>query len=76
MKKTKTPLRRCLFYKKILKYLKKRLTYFAKYDIILLLKGGEEMANNKKKSNKDFLISALIDFTIGLLLLIIDKIIQ
>lgn len=33
------------------------------------------MASKKKKSNKDFLISALIDFTIGLLLLIIDKII-
>ncbi len=34
------------------------------------------MASNKKKPNKEFLISALIDFTIGLLLLVIDKIIE
>lgn len=31
---------------------------------------------DKKKSNKEILISALLDFVIGLLLLIIDKIID
>ena len=34
------------------------------------------MASNKKKPNKEIFISALIDFIIGLLLLIIDKIIE
>lgn len=56
---------------------KKRLTYTYDYVIIYtyLRKGGNKMAD-KKKSNKEILISALLDFVIGLLLLIIDKIID
>ncbi len=34
------------------------------------------MASNKKKPNKEILISALIDFIVGLLLLIINKLIE
>ena len=62
-------------FKNFLKNCKKNLTYVYKYDIIYT--GGEEVARqNKKKPINEKLENALIDFLIGLLLLIIDKIIK
>ena len=56
------------------KIFKKRLT-FGRPNVIIY-SGGEGMAKKKRKPISDKLENALIDFLIGLLLLIIDKIIN